>query len=921
MKPLKYHIFTLLAAGLLLTHCEPKEFDAPPHDEPQYKGKASITIKDFKAKYAASNLIEITDNDTITGIVTANDESGNLYKQLFIQDETGGLMIAINETYLYNSFPVGQQVFIETKGLYMGKYGGMPQLGYKYSRNNDDNYTIGQVPWIFFEPRIHRHGYPSRDAAVPQVISFDEFTPDNLGRLVTLEGVSFADAGKVYAYPDEANNVQTINRVIYSYSNSSKTVTGRMSSAADFAADIIPSGVGKVTGILTVFQSGSSNTYQFLMRNKQDADFTVNPDGWGIQESPWSVPFALANQNTGKSGWVKGYIVGSIQPGVNDTNPIDSNDDIDFEAPFALGNYVLIAENASERDYTKCILVNLPADSDLRKYVNLVDHPENIGKELIITGSLQGALGSSGIKNATGDVSEFVFGNIGKVILNADFASSLSPFTAVSVTGSQEWTYDAYGYAKMTGYVNPTNYANEDWLISPAMDLTSLTAANVSFSHVSRYGTNVTDLTLWATDNYTGGAPNSATWTQIAISNYSSGTSWTDWTSSGNLNIPTSYMGKTNVRIAFKYLSSTSRAGTWEVKGLVVKGGEGETTDPGTDPGTGDDLLSATFASTLSPFTEYSLLGTQAWAHDSYGYAKMTGYVNPTNYENEDWLISPAINLTTQTAAYVTFDHVSRYTTSNTNDLTLWISDNFTGGSPQSASWTQIAINKYSSGTSWTDWTNSGKLSIPSAFIGKNNVYIALKYLSTASAAGTWEIKNLYVKSGLGDDPGTDPGTGGDGTQLFLETFGTGTHTTLETRPKIGDFTGYDNTTVTYTDASTQATIRSTTTLNAHVWLPANNDSYLTISGIDASAYENVKLQFDFTGNGATNSEKLIIKINDVAITVPSVAASTANSFVNVAIPEALAVSGTFKLEFVSLATNNTVGFRIDNIKLTGTAK
>lgn len=922
MKSLQQAFLFLVLSGLWFTGCENKDFDAPPHEEPQYAGAATISIKDFKAKYASYDLKEITDNDVITGVVTGNDESGNLYKQLFIQDETGALMVAINQASLYNYYPVGQKVFIEAKGLFMGKYGGMQQLGYKYSKNNDDNYTIGQAPWDIFKAKIFRHGYYSPEAATPQTITFNEFTSDNLGKLVTLEGVAFTDAGQIYSYPASGNNVQTLNRVIYSAADPAKTVTSRMSSAADFAADTIPSGVGKATGILTVFQSGSSTTYQFLVRHRQDVSFVANADGWGLQQSPWTVGYAIANQNAGKTGWVKGYIVGTLQPGVNnDSNPIDSNDDIAFEAPFALANYVVIATSATERDYTKCLVVNLPSGSALRTAVNLVDNAANLGKELRVTGSLEKILGGSAVKVATGASSEFVFGNAGLELLNAPFTSTLEPFTAVSVSGSQTWTLDSYGYAKITGFVSPTNYANEDWLISPSINLTDYSAANVSFTHITRYGTNATDFTLWVSDNYTDGLPSTATWTQIAIPNFSSGSSWTDWTGSGNLSIPAAFMGKNNVRVALKYISTSSKAGTWELKSLVVKSGPG---DSGTvDPGTGgdDSLVSAPFSSTLSPFSAYSVSGTQVWGHDSYGYAKMTGYVNPSNFENEDWLISPAIDLSAQTAAYITFDHVSRYAANNATDLTLWVSDNYTGGAPSSATWTQVVIAKYSSGSSWTDWTNTGKLSIPSALMGKSNVYVALKYLSSSTAAGTWEVKNLYVKSGEGDgavDP--DPGTGGDGTQFFLETFGTGTHTSLETRPKIADFTGFDNTNVTYSDASNTVTIRSTSTLNAHIWMPATSDSYLTISGIDASAYSDVRLQFDFTGNGATNSDKIIVKVNDEAVAVPSLAAAS-NTYVTVAIPQALTVSGTFKLEFVATAANNTVGFRIDNIKLTGTPK
>jgi hypothetical protein len=109
-------------------------------------------------------------------------------------------------------------------------------------------------------------------------------------------------------------------------------------------------------------------------------------------------------------------------------------------------------------------------------------------------------------------------------------------------------------------------------LISPAIDLTSVTSAKMTFNHAINKGLVANmqaNHTLWFSTNYTSGAPSTATWTQVTIPTYPTGADWT-FVSSGNIALPAAAYGKSNVRFAFKYLSNTSESATWEIKELVV---------------------------------------------------------------------------------------------------------------------------------------------------------------------------------------------------------------------------------------------------------------------------------------------------------------------------------------------------------------
>ncbi len=157
-------------------------------------------------------------------------------------------------------------------------------------------------------------------------------------------------------------------------------------------------------------------------------------------------------------------------------------------------------------------------------------------------------------------------------ILSETFATSLGNFTTQSLKGDQGWTWTTYSgqsYAKMTGFVSNVNNENDDWLISPPMDFSDVTKANLVFEHAHKYGANpATDLTLMVSDSYTGGAIDTTKWVSIDFT-HSDGASWT-FVNTGNLSLD-AYKGKESVRFAFRYKSSSTAGATWEIKNVVVE--------------------------------------------------------------------------------------------------------------------------------------------------------------------------------------------------------------------------------------------------------------------------------------------------------------------------------------------------------------
>lgn len=118
--------------------------------------------------------------------------------------------------------------------------------------------------------------------------------------------------------------------------------------------------------------------------------------------------------------------------------------------------------------------------------------------------------------------------------------------------------------------------------------------------------------------------------------------------------------------------------------------------------------------------------------------ADMNGFASGAQ-NNEDWLISPSINLTGLTTAFLKFDTAKNFTG---NALQVYVSTNYTSGLPSTATWTPLSATVATS-TGFV-WTNSGNVSL-APYLGNSNVRIAFKYTSTTAAAAQWRVDNVSV--------------------------------------------------------------------------------------------------------------------------------------------------------------------------------
>ena len=150
--------------------------------------------------------------------------------------------------------------------------------------------------------------------------------------------------------------------------------------------------------------------------------------------------------------------------------------------------------------------------------------------------------------------------------LEASFASGEGDFTIDNKdigSLSYVWKADSKGYMKASAYVNNANNAAESWLVSPAFSLKGISAPVMTFNNACNY---VKEGTI--TDHIKVMVYDGATWTEATIANLPDGKSWTFVDSTVDLK---AIAGKEGVKIAFKYVSTTAVAPTWEIKTVSVK--------------------------------------------------------------------------------------------------------------------------------------------------------------------------------------------------------------------------------------------------------------------------------------------------------------------------------------------------------------
>lgn len=287
-----------LVMGLGLTSCMDDDWKAPSGDTPAYgnntlQEKNVVSIAELKEKYGITkdminDTVRIDDGIQIKGVVTGNDAEGNIYNEIALQDETGGILVCIAQGGLCGQMQVGQEVLIDLGGLYIGAYRSQPQIGVPYTSTSASGAKstypsrIARAEW---QTRFKLIGKPDAKKLVAKEFDYESLKGNETelykyaGCLVKATGVGFAKADGKTTYAPKSEGASTGYGVMRAFKNMStgKDYTTnefgvRTSCYSDFAAEKLPEGKLTVTGILTCYKSQTryNATAQILMRQQSD---------------------------------------------------------------------------------------------------------------------------------------------------------------------------------------------------------------------------------------------------------------------------------------------------------------------------------------------------------------------------------------------------------------------------------------------------------------------------------------------------------------------------------------------------------------------------------------------------------------------------------------------------------------------------
>ena len=427
MKNLKSYIFGLTASvalGGALTACQ-DDFDMQPIDAPVATLTPNMTILELKTKYwndawqyidtiGIDNGVDDGQPYVIRGWVASSDEAGNVFKNLVIQDGTAAIALSINSYNLYLNYRVGQEIVLDLKGMYIGKYRGLLQLGTPDYEENRRSWTASFMAPEFFQMHVQRNGFPDVSKVDTLVVnSISDIKTDGnkdalidfQSRLIRINNVHFVNGGKEKFSEYHSSGV---NQTIVDDGKTELNV--RTSGYSNFWNNLLPEENFDIVGILSYYKSSDTSTdspWQLVLIDHAGCMNVGNPTvPMGSENNPYPVADAIAKikGEADASGWVKGYIVGAVAPEVTE---VKSNEDIEWSAEVVMDNTLVIGASKDTKDIADAMIVELLPGSDFRTYGNLKDHPENYQREIYVKGKFGKYMGTYGILDNTGTKAEF----------------------------------------------------------------------------------------------------------------------------------------------------------------------------------------------------------------------------------------------------------------------------------------------------------------------------------------------------------------------------------------------------------------------------------------------------------------------------------------------------------------------------------
>lgn len=583
-------LYIAIAASALFASCDDNFTHPPVIMPPCADVEPTTTMLDFKTEYWSTLSSPITvpytelgDTIIFTGRVCSSDESGNIYKNIIIQsvDENGeqvAMTFAVNAYDIYQIFPYGQEVAVYASGLQIGGYSNLLQFG---AISGTSMTFMGED---LFKEHVIRNHFPLPQPEevvithtdIPELMAAKVNRDDLIrwqSRLIRVDGVSFEDAGQACA-PNS-----TVNRYVRDADGNRLNI--RCSSYATFKNNILPSGSGSVTGILSYYGSdwqvllndwdGLEGFDEATPEEPGEPVAPVEPVGDGSLANPYNVAAALSLITGGNIPEGEVHVKGKISA-IKEISTSYGNaeytivDEIgQTDGLIIYRGYWLNGEKFTKED-------QLAVGAEVVVLGTLVNYMGNT-PEMTTGSKIISYNGQTGGTPETPEVPEQPEPAEGELYtFLSDALTAMPTDWTIEDTRLPEgltyiWAWKTYqnkGYLNASAYANNTAYESEAYAISPVIDLTGATGVSISFEHAAKFQTTLKDMCGVVVRE-----ENSTEWTLLEVPVWPTSGTW-DFTNSGEISLEM-YQGK-KIQLAFKYGSSTTGADTWEIRNLSIKG-------------------------------------------------------------------------------------------------------------------------------------------------------------------------------------------------------------------------------------------------------------------------------------------------------------------------------------------------------------
>lgn len=273
MKKLITILFIFTAASFVVS-CVNDDTNSPNPNTAivTYELTPTKTVQQIVAFNSTPSAIQYTADDIIEAYVTSTDETGTFYNSISFQNiatnttQPIGFSVTANFSSYAKGFTPGRKVYIKLKGLYTAVVDGSLKIGALFqgqvgriSENEWQNYLFLSATKVSENDFVR--SMPLATAAADL----------NLNTLIEIDNVQFADGSLARTYFDVDSGGSATNHNIVDVAGGI-TRFFRVSQFALFAYQSVPSGRGKIRGIMTKYGSD----FQFIIRHQNDVKLT-NP--------------------------------------------------------------------------------------------------------------------------------------------------------------------------------------------------------------------------------------------------------------------------------------------------------------------------------------------------------------------------------------------------------------------------------------------------------------------------------------------------------------------------------------------------------------------------------------------------------------------------------------------------------------------